>query len=208
MRDAASPGRAGLARLTRRCAFMALFAATLLAACSTPPDRPATPPLTHDRHPPVNLDVGSLTVEQVYMPPMQAPHVEHLAPLGPAEAVRNWAKQRITTSGESGRATLTIADASIKEVPLDTEGGLTGFFTTEPAAKYRGRVAVRLETEMPGQTGEIFVRAERVVGMQEDATLNERRQIWYDLVRDLMADLDEQFEETARRRLEPFLLSR
>jgi len=197
----------GLRFLARRGfgRLVPVVAALLLAACATPPDAPKTPPLTYER-PPLPLDVGALSIEQTYVPPLEAPFVEHLAPLGPAEAARAWAKQRLKAIGETGTATLTIADASIEEVPLDTKGGLEGMVVTEPAAKYRARLETRLRVENADGRGEIKVFAERVAGMPEGATLNERAQIWYDLVAAMMRDFDQTFEETAQRRLDPFVV--
>mgnify|MGYP006425571319 CR=1 FL=1 len=183
----------------------ALAALLFVAACATPPEAPETPQLSYER-PPLPLDVAALSIEQTYVPPLEAPYVEHLAPLSPAEAARDWAKQRLQATGEAGAATLTITDAVIEEVPLDTKGGLEGMVVTEPVAKYRARLETRLEVERPDGTGEIEVFAERVAGMPEGATLNERSQIWYDLVAAMMRDFDQTFEATAQQRLDRFVV--
>jgi len=176
-----------------------------LAACATPPDRPEFPMPRFDDRAPIALDVAKLRIEQRYEPTLEPPFVEHLMPVSPGAAARQWAEDRLRAGGSEGRATFAIVDASVKEVPLETTEGIQGWFTTEPAERYEARLEVRLEAARGGETGSLRVKAERATAVQEGASLNERETVWYELVTKLMDDFDAQMDESLSVSFEPFV---
>lgn len=191
--------------------LLTLLALLLAPGCSPTAPEAGFPELTYTHLRPLNFDVRRMEVETRYIPPMKAPNVEHRSPVTPYHALRRWATDRLKAVGPNnyvGR--LIILDASIREVSLPVEGGLSGFFTNDQSSRYDGRAAVRLEIRDPGgrQLGFATARAARSLTVPEDASLADRDRILFAITEDLVSDIDRQLEAEARRHLGPYLKSR
>ena len=192
-------------RAGRRAMGVLLLAA--VAACSTPPKREQFAELTYAHLAPFRLDVAVVDVIDETRPTTAAPHVAHLFPVAPATAAARWAKDRLVAVGASGSALYTVVEASAVEAPLERTTGLKGMFTIDQSERYDAAIEVRLSVQKPaGQpSAAITVRAERSQTVPEDATLNERERVWFDLTEKLMTDLDARLEAEIRRTLAAFL---
>jgi hypothetical protein len=177
-----------------------------LTGCETPPTE-NFPELTYRHLAPINLAVGSFDVETRYIPPLKPPNVEHLAPVPPYKAVRQWGLDRIRTAGGENRARLVILDASIVGKDLPTKSGIEGAFTREQAKKYDGRIAVLLEILDPTgrQLAFVTARAERSETAPEGATIAEREKIWFAMTESMMRDLNGQLEDNIQKYFGPYL---
>lgn len=184
-------------RLT--AAVAGLVVAALLGACETAPPQQDFAKLTYTHLEPIHLDVADINIEQAYDPPMEPPFIEHTMPVSPAEAARSWAMDRLRAVGDTGTATFTIVDAPVREIELDTEGGLTGLFTTEPAQRYEATLHVRMTIERPDGRGHLTVKGERATAVLESASVNERERTWYRLVERLMQDINARLENSLAR---------
>ena len=196
--------------LLSRLPLIALAAAlaAALASCVTPPPRPAFPELTWAHLQPFALDVAEIEITSDYLPPLAPPHVEHLFPTPPQEAAERWARDRLRAAGGQDRATVVITDARVIETKLAGSGGLTGLFTTEQAERYDAAVEVVIEirSDRGFLDGLVRARAERSLTVPEDLTLNEREEVWFELVEALMADLNAELEANIQAHLQRFLL--
>ena len=177
----------------------------LAAACTTPPASPEFPMPRYRERPAIKLEVAEIRVEQSYEPPLEKPNVEHLVPLRPADAARQWVKDRLQAVGERGTATVDIARASVTEESLKTEGGVSGFLTTEPETRYTAKMELAVAVERPDRSGSARVRGARGTGVLEGASINERETVVYELVKSLMDDMDGQMEETLNGALGRFV---
>lgn len=187
----------------RPYSLAALVLAAALAACATPPEENRFAQLTYQHLPEIKLDVADIRVMNAYQPPLEPPNVEHEAPVKPADAAQNWARDRLVATGEDRAAVFTVETASITEERLETESGISGLFTTEPAERYEARIRVRLAI---GGTGdEIAVEARRTTSVMEGASLNDRERAWYELVEKTMNDLNTQLETSIRKHLAGYL---
>lgn len=197
---------------TLRSGFIhaALLALCLAPGCGTGAGAPDYPELTYRHLAPLEFDVARIEVETRYIPPMRAPNVEHRAPITPYAALRRWAGDRLKGSGRDNIGHLVILDASIREVPLDVQGGIKGFFTSQQSARYDARAVVRLEIRDPGgrQLGFATARAARSLTVSEDSSVADRERVWFALTEDLVADINRQFEIEARRHLMPYFILR
>lgn len=192
-------------RRRRFAASAALAGVLLLAGCAAPPQRPNFPTPRFDDRAAIPLDVAELRVEQSYELPMEPPNVEHLMPVSPGAAARQWARDRLRSAGDTGTATFAIVDASVREVPLETKGGVSGWFTTEPSERYEARLEVRLTVDRPDASGKLRVKAERATSVQEGASLNERELVWYEMVNKLLDDFDSQIEASLNQSFGQFV---
>lgn len=170
-----------------------LIGLLLLAACrsAAPPPMPTYPPLSF-AGPKITFAAERMEVREDYTPPLAAPHVEHLAPLSPADAARQWAEGRLAVTGSGlGVVRVAITEASILAEDLPPSSGL-GKTVSEGSRRFTGTLRVRLSYEDPGSGIERLseAMATRVRVMPAHVTLNERDRALYELSAALARDID------------------
>jgi len=198
----------GISMIRTVRALVGIVAASFVAACAATPAPEPHPDLTYGHLAPIHLNAASIDIQTRYIPPLRAPNVEHRAPVPPYVAIRRWGEARLKTRGTTNnQARLVILDASIKEAPLATKGGLKGAFVREQAARYDGRLAVLLEIRDPGgrQLAFVTARAERSATVPEGASIAQRERVWLALTEDMMRDLNKQLEDNIRRHFAAYL---
>jgi len=189
-----------------------IFAVALVATAAACSSAPPPPPTFADIHflalPPFRLNVSQIQIVDQFQPTFQEPNVEHQFPVPPQRALQNWAHDRLQAIGPTSGyvARFTIVDASVRESDLPRDKSLTAVFKTQQAERYDGHVSVRLEIINPQGVAERTATAEAAVSrsVPEGITLNERDKIWYDMTRDLMADLDRQVQRQVDASFSPF----
>ena len=185
-----------------------LIVSTLaVVGCETPVDQQTFPEQTFQHLPPISLDVREIDIIHLFEPPLKAPHIEHEMPVPPQIAVERWVVDRLRPTGTSGRAVITIRDASVVETRLKQLGGIKGTFTTEQSERYEAKVEVVIEAaDGKGLRSATAVATSlRNRSVPENATLRERRNLWYELTERLMSDFDRTFEAQIRKHLTAFL---
>lgn len=179
----------------------------VVASCETPVNQRSFPEQTFQHLPPIMLDVREIDIVHLFEPPLKAPHIEHEMPVPPHIAVERWVVDRLRATGTDGRAVVTIRDASVMEARLKQLGGIKGTFTTEQSERYDAKVEVVIEaTDGKGlRSANAVVTSLRSRTAPENATLRERRTLWYELTEKLMSDFDRVFEVQIRKHLTAFL---
>lgn len=164
----------------------------LLAACSSSYETFRPPPLDYSAQPPLRLAVGAVIVESAYRPQTSPPYIDSMMPLKPEDAVRQMLNARLVSLGGPGTIQAVILDASVKEEMLETKSGISGLFTTEAASRLEGRMQVQVDRL--STTGEVLksvsTAVSRTSSIPEEVGYAERQKIGYELVRDLVHDLD------------------
>ncbi|HEV2677566.1 MAG TPA: hypothetical protein VGV37_23755 [Aliidongia sp.] len=191
-----------------------LLAVALVATAASCASAPPPPPKFADIHflalPPFRLNVSQVQVDSQFRPTFQEPDVEHEFPVPPQRALENWAHDRLLAVGPTTGfvARFTILDASVRESDLKKKEGLKAVFTTQQNERYDGHVAVLVQLIDPQGIAERTATAEASISrsVPEGITLNERDKVWYELTRDLMADLDRQLQRQIELSFPPFLL--
>ncbi len=194
-------------RGTGRFSLIALVAIFVVAGCSTPPPQNRFPQLTYGHLEPIRLAVADIRIEQSYRPPLEAPHVEHLMPIAPGVAAQRWASDRLRAAGSDLVAIFTVREASVTEVALPRTKGVKGAFTTDQSERYDARLVVELAVRNArGRTiGIATAEAVRSRTVPEDLSLNERERVWFQMVEQMMQDLNGQLETTIPEALYPYL---
>jgi hypothetical protein len=184
-----------------------IVSALAVVGCETPVDQQTFPEQTFQHLPPISLNVREIDIIHLFKPPLKAPHIEHEMPVPPQIAVERWVVDRLRATGTSGRAVITIRDASVVETRLKQLGGIKGTFTTEQSERYEAKVEVVIEAaDGKGLRSANAVAASlRNRTVPENATLRERRNLWYELTEKLMSDFDRTFEAQIRKHLTAFL---
>lgn len=165
----------------RRFLLVGLLA---LAACGSG-EKPVFEPLDYDYLTKLKLDAGALEIDDGWVPRGSARHVEYLAPSRPLKTLRKMADQRLVTGSMTGRAVLTITDASL----ILNRG------------RFEGSFAMRLELfgndGNSRGTADARVRGARVA--KDDGDEDATRIDLDALVRKMMDDLNVEFEFQVRR---------
>ncbi len=187
--------------MKRRAFLLAGAAALTLAACeSSPPPRPTFPDIRFTERPPMRIDAAAVDIERQFRPTLRPPNVEHLFPVSPERAMENWARDRLQATGTGRRVRVRIVDASVREVELPRTGGVRGAFTTDQAQRYDA--TVEMSVDVMGDRGfaerSVTAKAARSRSVPEDITPNDRGKVWYELTKELMADLDVELERQIR----------
>jgi hypothetical protein len=194
-------------RLTRRALIGAGLVA--LAGCESAPPSPTFAEITFAHLPPIVLDVARIEFVETFKAPGELPHVEDRFPVAPASAARRWAADRLRAGGTQGTARVNLLDASATREPLETQDGVTGFFTDEQAERYDVSVVMRLEVVAEGSRyveGHVEASARQSTTVAEDATLDERDRALYALTETVMHGFDKEFEAGIRAHLGRFVL--
>ena len=185
----------------------ALFAALLLAGCASAPTAPTYSELRFTDKPTVRLDVARIDIVEAYRSPLKAPNVEHLFPIRPSHAARQWARDRLRAGGNKGRAEAVIRDASATETALKRTGGVRGAFTADQTERYDAAISISVHVfDSAGKelaNAAATARYSRTVA--ENVTLNDRERVWYRMTTAMMRALDKALDGEMRKSLAPFL---
>jgi hypothetical protein len=169
-----------------------LLAVGVLWACTGDYETFQPPPLDYSDRPAIELAVERVVVDSAYRPAGAPPYVDHAMPVSPEAATRALLTQRLRAVGGTDRLQAVILDASVQEETLEPASGVRGYLTTEPAARLQGRIRVRIDrldaTGMVRRS--ISTAVERTRAIPEAVGYAERERIGYELVQDLVDDLD------------------
>lgn len=181
----------------------------LLAACSGGPPPPAAfPEITFADRGPIVLDVGAIEIRSSFEPSFDDPDVEHLFPIPPQHAAERWAHDRLVAHGGRRIAIFDVKTARVVETALRGTGGVAGLFKSDQEARYTAVLEVELRIVEPDarQVGFVSAKAERARTVEEGVTLAERETIWFEMTKQLMADLDPVLERNIRGSLGAFVI--
>ena len=189
-----------MAGIRQFLAIATLMMTPLLFGCVKAPPNPVYPEITFQHLKPIYLNVGDIKIVDEFTPSLKPPHVEHELPASIDQSVRNWVRDRLRTSGNSGAiATVIIKDASAIEKGLKKETGLKGIITKDQSELYEFHVLVELKiTEISGSSAFVTAEATRTKSVAEGITLNQRDKTYFTQVEALMRAFDQEMEKNIR----------
>lgn len=193
---------------SRRLILTGLAAAALAPLLPVPlaAQEKKYPEITFVNSPSMAIDVQQVEIARDYKSPGTKPHVEHLFPVTPSDAVTRWVGDRLVPVGRSRLVRVVVKDASVVEVPLEKTGGIKGWFTTDQAERYDATLEVVVEIRSDiGRDAYASARVKRSQTIEEGASPAKRREVWYAMTERLMADLDKELERSMRQYLSPYL---
>lgn len=187
--------------------FVALMVLTAgLTACATP-ERPQFPELRFTHLASITLGVANIQIVEAGGDTLTGTHVENRMPRPPSEAMRNWAQDRLKANGVSGTAIFTIEEASVVGADLATTPGIKGAFTNDQAERYQLRIRATLKLEGVPRVNQAFTdtSVDRSQTVAENATINDREQIWFDMTESSMQEFNKTMEASIRQHLADFV---
>ncbi len=143
----------------------------------------------------LRLNVAQVGIDDNWVPtvrPGQPQHVESLSPVAPVAALRQMAQDRLLTGGSSGSARFVIEDASILQGASD---------------RLDGSFAVRLDIDTSDGRRAGFAEARVVRSMTLGGAADGGRATAYALVKQMMDDMNVEFEYQVRHSLGEYLQS-
>jgi hypothetical protein len=179
-----------------------------LAACTNAPDPVRFPELTYAHLGAIRLAVSRIEIDDLYRPPLAPPNVEHRMPASPAATLRRWAQDRLVATsgpGSAPAARFVIRDARMTETELPRTEGLRGLFTTDQGQRYDLRMEAAVEVLDAGgrAVASASAVATRSRTIAEDATLDQREQLWFAMVEEatnaLTAELERRMHQNLAR---------
>lgn len=189
----------------RRFAALILVTAGLVA-CATP-QPPQFPELRFTHLEPITIGVANIEIREAGTQTLTGVHVEGRMPRPPVQAMRNWAQDRLQGNGVSGTAIFTVEEASVVGVDLATTPGIKGAFTNDQAERYDLRIRATLKLEGVPRVTEAFAdtTVNRSQTVAENATINVREQIWFDMTEAGMQEFNKAMEASIRTHLADFV---
>jgi len=185
-----------------------ILTALALVGCATPPPGQNLDKIGYSQQPQIRLDVREIEIERAYRPPNAAPNVDHLFPVPLAAGAQLWAVDRLIAAGPTRRARFIVREASVIEVPLKRETGLTATFTVQQSERYDARLVAELQilAEDGREEGSVTVEVEYSRTVPENLTLNERERTWHAMTRNLLDEMDRRLEKTIKEALYAYLV--
>ena len=164
-----------------------------LTACNTPPERQSFPDITFQHLAPFRLDVGHVEIVQAYRPD-PANDIADRFPEAPAKVAEQWARDRLQAVGTQGEAIYTITLAKSTDTPLKRSQGMAAVTHKDQSDRYDLAISVNLMVEKLGKSGALTAQAARSQTVREDATLNQREAVLFNLLDATMKDLNKRLE--------------
>ena len=188
-------------------AILMFCGAVLLAACSSAPPAPSFAPITFTDSAAMRVNAPSIAIQEEFVSPLAPPHVEYEMPVRPVELVRAWVRDRLRPIGSNGTFRVIIKDASVVAEKLATKGGIEGALTTQQGTNLIAKISVELDYESPEQAvATTTVNIYRTQTLAEDLSINDRDKAYYQLAKDLAADLNKQLESNVSQNMRDALL--
>ncbi len=183
--------------------------ALALANCADAPAVPQFAPLTYGHLSRLVFEATRLEIASDYQPPLVPPNVEHLFAQRPDAVLQRWANDRLAVSGRGEHLVrFVIQDARVTETELPRTPGVRSTFTNEQAQRYDWRMAAAIEIrQVRGnfRVGDATASATRSRSVAENITLNDREAVWYQMVEQMMGDINAELERQVRANLPRFL---
>ncbi len=180
----------------------------LLAACVTPPP-PSPPPrtLSFTELAPIRLDVARARTMVEYVPPFASPNVEHLVPVAPAAAARQWADDVLVPVGAGREAVFVVTDARVVEEAIAPTSWLKSLLLAAGEnRRYRVELEARLEVRDAGRVLASATASVALARTFSDArSPTARGYAWYDQVAQAIGEFDQAIRPEVARHLSPYL---
>jgi hypothetical protein len=172
--------------------LIGLLITLLLAGCSTPQPPHDYAPLSYAYLTKLHLSVASISIDDSWTPRGGVRDVSSLSPVQPIDALREMAQDRLVADGNSARAVFHIENASIIQIGGDRfDGHLDVMLDIYNAENIRTAYA---EAQVSGAISGVGTGPEEV------------RQTLYTLTKQMMDDMNVEFEYQLKHALHDWLL--
>ena len=150
----------------------------------------------------LNVDATSLELKILDTPPSEYPHVNYRSHLRFEDAARDWAGNHFNlTGGSANQLRIAIRKGDIVEKLLPVKKGIKGFFTKDQAFQYYATLDLELAIVDPN--GRVLASATGKASSSktagENATEEDKQQIWQGLIIGVFDALDVELQPQLRQ---------
>ena len=179
----------------------------LVSACESYPRNSVNRDVSFAHLKPYFLDVASLEIVNTYKSPYEDPYVEHLVPIPPSTAARQWAIHLLQPVGKEGVVRVTISDAQIVGEALGVNQDFKSLFTTEQAVRYHARIEITIDILDERHISRAYASGEATTSntVSEDASLAERDEILIELTETLLGTFNAAIAPQIEQFFAPYL---
>jgi len=169
-----------------------LIMLSLLIGCETPTNTQRWPEVTFAHLPPITLDVANIQLVNKQRTSEKFSQIMYRLPISPAMGLRQWARDRLRSGGQSGSAQFIIQNISVTKTALIQDKSLKGVFTKQQSDRYDFQITANLEviSDLTGERGQAFASARRSITIREDLSLNDRERALFEAVNQLLQDFN------------------
>lgn len=177
---------------------------TLLAACSSEPTSRVKVDMNVGTK--INLDVQAVTfADRSGIQPANSPYNTQRFQPTIAEAIKQWASDKLQATGTAGDAIIIVKDASLVAEALPHGND---WFTRQQTSKYSAHAEVDIEVK--GRAGAYAIasaQASRFETLPENPTEAERQNAYANLLNGLMRDLGQAIQSSINQHLRQFVVN-
>jgi hypothetical protein len=165
-------------------------------ACQNHVDMPNYPEIRFNKLSPFVLSVGKVEIVEE----AAESKLEYLFPITPVKAIRGWAADRIQAVGDNkSKLAIIIKKAEITERKIPKpEGWQNVADSSQTEYKVDIRVAFEVyKDDMLVPQAELTIELYKAKSIPDNVTLSEREQLLYQITKDLITSLNQEFEKEA-----------
>ena len=187
--------------------ILSLVGFLVVSACESHPPSSVNRDITFTHLKPYLLNVASLEIVNAYKTPYEDPYVEHLVPISPSTAARQWATHLLHPVGKEGVVRVTISDAQIILEALGVNQDFKSLFTTEQAARYHARIEITIDILDERHISRAYASGVATTSntVSEGASLAERDEILIELTETLLDTFNTAIAPQIEQFLAPYL---
>ena len=188
-----------------------LISIFLLFACESKISTPQYAMISFAHISPIYFDVAEIIIRNDYQKNAKKSNdIENQLPISLSQIANSWADNRLIANGDNGQLIFIIKNASIVEKNLKKTTGLAGILTIDQAQQYNAHIAIELIVEKniasQKKQAKTTIEVRHSQSVNEKITLNQRSQIWYQMVDKIGIDMDRILDKNIKIYLKDFIL--
>ncbi len=191
----------------------ALYLATILSlfSCESKISTPQYAMISFAHKPPIYFDAAEIIIDNQYQKQTKdSNNIDDQLPINLSQIANSWAKNRLIANGDNGRLIFTIKNASMVEKNLQKTTGLKGILTIDQDKKYNANIAIEIKVENNNidkiNHAKTIIKVKHSQSVSEKITLNQRHQIWYEMVEKTATDMDIILDKNINIYLKDFII--
>ncbi len=188
--------------------FFVLFLLFSLTSCQTVPKLEQFPTMTFTHLKKIPLLVRDIRIIELQKKQINTPYITHLFPISPADATKQWAKDRLQIGGRKNTARLIIKTAAAKQIQLQIDKTFVGSFKNQQSDRYETEIFAKLEilNEKKVIKAAVEAKAQHFKTVSEATSLSDRRKIWYNMIEVLMNEFNKEIEKNINNSFQKYLI--
>ena len=156
----------------------------------------------------IPLLVRDIKIIELQKKQINTPYITHLFPISPADATKQWAKDRLQIGGRKNTARLIIKTAAAKQIQLQIDKTFVGSFKNQQSDRYETEIFAKLEilSEKKVIKAAVEAKAQHFKTVSEATSLSDRRKIWYNMIEVLMNEFNKEIEKNINNSFQKYLI--